>query len=1242
MNAEEPRPDDAESILTWLVACDKALAEGTPPQQPPNADSKTTVEWQPRLQGALACIQMLRQVLPRRAAPPFVPTQGGGHEGAGPAADLPFQQLGRFQLRRLLGQGAFGMVFLAADPQLGRDVALKVPRPEALLTGELRERFVREARAAAGLDHPNLVPVYEASAVGPLCYIASAYCPGITLTEWLRDRSEAVPLRQAAELTATLAEAVQHAHERGVVHRDLKPSNVLLQRRPRERTADADSAASGPDAAFDFVPRITDFGLAKLTAETPPPPGEEGARTQSGAVLGTPSYMAPEQASGKNKEIGPAADIYALGVILYELLTGRPPFRGETILDTLEQVRTREPLPPGRLRPKLARDLETICLKCLHKEPAKRYASAQALADDLRRFLQGRPIVARPVSRPEKVWRWCRRNPRDAVLAGLVLVLVVGGVAGLWWRQRQQEQADQAVINGLAQAELLEQQAREVPLEPGKYHQALAAARMATQLAEGASAHLRRRAEEVIARLEQEETAAQRDRRLLAALLEVRGPREGPKYSRDDKGLLTALAEPTADEQFAAAFRSWGLDVDAMLTAEAVARLKERPAAVVMEVVAALDEWASERRRQGKPRAEWQRLAELAAALDDDPGSQRRELRALVARGQLPVERALGVLSAALRPVPVPVQVPLGRDHARLQQLAEQVDPATESVLGLLTLTRALRVAGEEALAERLLREAVQARPREVVLYYTLGQMLTGQEPPRWVEAVACYAAARALRPDLGVRLSTALLRSGHEREGLTLLKRLVKETPDNPFLHFAQGYALYRKHDLDGAIACYKTTLALDPKDADAHNNLGVALYHKQDLDSAIACFKTALALNPKYADAHKNLGAALHYKDRLDDAIERYRQAIDLDPKNATAHYNLGVALADKGQLGEATEEYRRAIELAPKFVPAHTNLGNALWHKGQLDEAIVECRRAIELNPKDAKAHYNLGVACRDKGQLDDAIVEYRRAIDLDPKDAKAHTNLGNALYDQGRLDEAMAEYHKAIALGPELAQTHGALGEALLKQGRFTEAQVAIRHCLDLLPPNHPLRQGVTQQLRLCEQLLQLDAKLPAILKGEAKPADTAERLTLAQLCQQCKRLYAASARFYTEAFAADPRLAADLRQQHRYNAACAAALAGCGQGKDADKLDTKERAHLRQQALDWLRADLKAYRQTMEKSADKAGPTIAQRMQHWLQDTDFAGLREPTALAKLPEGEQQAWRQLWTDVADLLKKAAPEK
>jgi eukaryotic-like serine/threonine-protein kinase len=476
VSAEEADPQE-EEFASLLAAYDEALAGGKTARE--LTAGAGTANVQPRLQRDLACAELVREVFRRSSGSACWRPESTLVFPAPPVADapLPWTSLGRFQLQRELGRGSFGIVFLAYDPVLKRRIALKVPRPEAALSPALRERFQREARAAGVLDHPNLVPVYEAGESGPVCYIASAYCPGPTLAAWLRRRASPVPYHQAATLTAILAEAVHHAHGKGIVHRDLKPSNILLQTEEcRLQTEPPPTGLADPAAGCDLqsaIPRITDFGLARQLAR-------QDSLTRSGTIVGTAGYMAPEQAGGKASEAGPAADIYALGAILYELLTGRPPFVGETELETLLQVQTLDPVPPSRLRPGMPRNLDTICLHCLDKLPSGRYASAQALADDLQHYLHGEPIEARPAGHAELLWRWCRRKPALAAALGsavLTLVALIGvGLSSLLAMQQAQaadrlsrevEEKEQALNEAHRQRSLAQELSSRLAMERG-------------------------------------------------------------------------------------------------------------------------------------------------------------------------------------------------------------------------------------------------------------------------------------------------------------------------------------------------------------------------------------------------------------------------------------------------------------------------------------------------------------------------------------------------------------------------------------------------------------------------------------------------------------------------------------------------------------------------------------------------------------------------------------------------------
>ena len=334
-----------------------------------------------------------------------------------PGAVETLSGLEGYDIVEVLGKGGMGVVYKARQKKLNRLVAVKTvlagAQPEDLL------RFMNEAEAVARLQHPHIVQIYEVNMQEGRPYFSMELVEGGNLAQRLKGGAP-LPARDAARLVEQVTRAVEYAHARGIIHRDLKPANILL------KIADASLQIEKADSQSTIgnlqyaIPKISDFGLAKYM--------DLGmGLTQTGAIVGTPSYMAPEQASGKSRIIGPCTDIHALGAILYELLTGRPPFKAATMMDTLEMVRTQEPVPPSQLQPKIPRDLETICLKCLYKEPNRRYLSAAALADDLGRYLRDEPIQARPVSRSERLGRWCRRHPVVAGLTGTIALLLLTG-----------------------------------------------------------------------------------------------------------------------------------------------------------------------------------------------------------------------------------------------------------------------------------------------------------------------------------------------------------------------------------------------------------------------------------------------------------------------------------------------------------------------------------------------------------------------------------------------------------------------------------------------------------------------------------------------------------------------------------------------------------------------------------------------------------------------------------------------
>jgi tetratricopeptide (TPR) repeat protein len=666
------------------------------------------------------------------------------------------------------------------------------------------------------------------------------------------------PARRAAELVATLADAVELAHASRIIHRDLKPANILLT-----------AGAAGLRGTELGTPVITDFGVARRI--------DGPALTVTGARIGTPSYMAPEQALGRLSAIGPATDIWALGAILYEVLTGRPPFQAETAAETERQVITEEPVPPSRLNAKVPRDLETICLKCLQKDPARRYASALALADDLRRFGEGRPIQARPVGWAERSWRWCRRNPTAAALLATALVLVgLASGGGVWLvQQRAERRAEVARHDAELRNDVGTAVAQAVGFRQGfHFRQARALLEQAGQRLEPAGPDdLRRQVEQASAELDLAE-------HLDAARLHAATIVEG---RADYAG---------AERLYAAAFAEAGLGPEGDDSAAVAARVRD--SAVRAAIVAALDDWAS--LTSDRARREW--LLEVARTADPHPSRDR------------------------LR------QPELWQDGARLTQLAQELRAAELSPQLATALGRVLLESGGEAVP---LLSAAQARyPQDFWLNFELGRAL--REAQQWDEALGYYRAALALRPEASVahtNLGFTLRAKGRQDEAIKHFEQAIRLDPrSSAAAHSALGIALRDKGQLDEAIKHCEQAIRLDPKLAVAHHNLGSTLRDKGRLDEAIKHLEQAIRLEPKLAVAHHNLGFALHDKGRQDEAIKHFEQAIQLGVEVAVAHHNLGLALYAKGQLDEAIKHFEQAIRLDPKLAVAHTNLGTCLY--------------------------------------------------------------------------------------------------------------------------------------------------------------------------------------------------------------------------------------------------------------------------------------------------------------------------
>jgi serine/threonine-protein kinase len=1164
----------------------------------------------------------------------------------------------RFRILRPHARGGLGAVFVALDSELHREVALKQILDHHADDPISRQRFLMEAEINGGLEHPGIVPVYGLGAhADGRPYYAMRFIKGdslkVAIEHFHADPAlKKDPGRRSLELRKLLrrftdvCNAIDYAHSRGVLHRDIKPGNVIVGKHGETL--------------------VVDWGLAKSVARVEPGSGagertlvpssaSGSAETLPGSALGTPAYMSPEQAGGDLNRLGAWSDVYSLGSTLFCLLTGKPPYEGDDAGEIVRRVQRGEFAPPRRLDPSIDKALETICEKAMALKPEGRYSSCRALAEDIERWMADEPVSAWAEPWTRRMLRWLTRHRTGVTGAAAALL---AGVVGLSAVLAVQARANAALAD--KNTALLAANAKIA----ARYNLAVDAIET---FHTGVSKDFL---------LREEKFKELRDRLLnsAAGFYEKLG-----SLLEDDTDLLSRRALLKANYEVACLAYQVGRKEDALALhlrvlagREALAKLARDEPATAADVARSLVAVGAVMEATGKTDealATYERARSVVATSDGSPRKDAAARSAFADAGYRAGEllRTIGRTSEAqialeqARDLEVALATADPKDNDRQTALAN-----SHVNLGILLFTT-----GRPAEAEAEWRRAL-----------AIQQKLAGDNPAD-TEFRSRLAKSHN---NLGELLRQTGKRAEAEAEYRKALAIQQKLADDNP------AVGEFRR-DLANSHNNFNILLSDMGKPAEAEAECRKALAIRQKLvhdNPAVTDFRKSVA------GSHHNLGFLLSDMGKPAEAETEYRKALAIEQNLAednpavtefrsmlaNSHNSLGGLMWTTGKPAEAEAEFRKGLAIQQKLAddnPAvidfrstlassHNNLGAVLVNTGKRPEA---------------EAEYHKGMAIQQK-LVDDnpAVTWYRSRL------ANSHMNLGSLLVKEGKFAEADAESRKGLAIVRKLADDHPESPDYAHIQGgmlhnlaevdlgakrfqeaceRFREAIVFQKKALAAYPRSPEYRQflamhlaylsnaarglGREDEATLAERELHdltasdprfagVDVRLAAVLKGEA-PKDNAERLALAQRAYDTQR-YTTAARLWGGALEADPQLAADRQAQHRYNAACAAALAGCGKSTDDPPPDDASKVKLRRQALDWLKADLAAWSKILESGAPQAGRVVVSTLTHWKEDTDLAGIRDDAALGKLPQEERAACIQLWGEVARLLTKAGGGK
>ena len=1108
----------------------------------------------------------------------------------------------RFRVLRPHARGGLGEVFVAEDQELHREVALKEIQNQHADEPVSRTRFLMEAEITGGLEHPGIVPVYGlGSYADGRPYYAMRFIRGDSLKEAIAQfhanpsgTHDSLALRQLLRRFTDVCNAMSYAHSRGVLHRDLKPGNIMLGKYGETLVVDWGLAKS---IAAGFEPQASEPGSGaagvNIDSETPLKlaSGSNVDATQMGSAIGTPGYMSPEQAAGRLDELSPASDVYSLGATLYMLLVGKSAFSGDDKGAILRQVQKGEFPAPRQVNGHVPPPLEAICLKAMALAPADRYPNPHALADDIEHWLADEPVSAHRDPLLARLGRWARGH--RTMVAGLSAAALVAFVSLT------------AATILLSAANRREADARKLAQDRGDEaeHQS-AKARANFQLARDA-------VEEYCTKVSNDPRLKEKDLEALRKeLLEsairfhqkfVDQHREDPNLRADLGRAYLDLSDLTGQSDYAQA-----VQLSRQATTIFAELIFQDPAegSYYLDLSQALTNLGGIMDTHGQTkeaRAAWEDALRTLESVRQQQGSSQRFRRLYM--------RACSRLAYML--------------YDKLGSEAEAI----------ATFRKAIALVEDGQAPATELPDVFSTSE----LYTSLGQILgkSGKAPQEGL--FWCEKGVQLLQPRLTRTYRPA-----------ALLHYLSSA-------YFSTAEALRYLSRYDSAVQYYRKAAELSEELVAAHP--GVVNYQFE----LGACYNnlhgTQLLLG-QGPQAMESLKKSVEVKERL---AVRYPDVPDYQANLVRGLSNLAMQMID---LKQARSTQHRAEVFARELTRNHpsvtqyqTALATSIQAGAEVHlkanewpEAIAACDEAIAvfeklvqtsdvaLNRRElANAYLQKSIMELRAGKPELAAEAGRKATALNPNDPTLFYGYGMALLDAGRLEDATLALGKAVALNPNFAMAHSNLGNALLRQGRFVEARAAFQRGHEIGSKQPGWNFPTAQLVKNADKMIQLDGRLTAILAGETQPNNAVEQLELALICQQFKRLNAAAARFYAGAFAIDPKLADDMKQQRRYNAACAAALAGCGKGKDVDKLNDPEKAKLRSQAIEWLKADLAHWTKLAGSANARERVVVTQTLTHWQQDADLAGVRGED-VAKWPDGEQAAWRKLWQDVEMVLVRA----